>query len=156
MKIALASDHGGFELKEALKKHLVEDRKIEVLDLGTYSTESVDYPPYGHSCARAVVSGRADLGIVCCGTGIGISISANKIKGARCALVHSDFMAEMTKRHNDANMLAFGGRTTTPEEAIRWTDIWLDTPFDGGRHQRRIDLIEPEEIIEAVGEHWDK
>ena len=145
MQIALASDHGGFELKGALKKHLVEDRNMEVLDLGTDGPGSVDYPVFGHACGRAVASGRADLGIVCCGTGIGISISANKIKGVRCALVFSDFMAEMTKRHNNANMLAFGGRTTSAEDAIRWTDIWLDTPFDGGRHERRVNMIEPED-----------
>ena len=142
MKLAIASDHGGFELKEAIKKHLIEDRKIEVLDLGTHSTESVDYPDYGHACGKAVASGEADCGIVCCGTGIGISISANKIKGIRCALVTCDFSAEMTKRHNNANMIAFGGRTTSEEDAIRWTDLWLDSPFDGGRHQRRIDKIE--------------
>ena len=142
MKLAIASDHGGFELKEAIKKHLIEDRKIEVLDLGTHSAESVDYPDYGHACGRAVASGEADCGIVCCGTGIGISISANKIKGIRCALVTCDFSAEMTKRHNNANMIAFGGRTTSEEDAIRWTDLWLDSPFDGGRHQRRIDKIE--------------
>ncbi|MBR0140036.1 MAG: ribose 5-phosphate isomerase B [Firmicutes bacterium] len=156
MKIALASDHGGFELKEALKKHLAEDRNMEVLDLGTDGPGSVDYPVYGHACGRAVADGEADLGIVCCGTGIGISISANKIKGVRCALVCSDFMAEMTKRHNDANMLAFGGRTTSVEDAVRWTDIWLDTPFEGGRHQRRIDMIEPVPCCEKDPENTEE
>lgn len=142
MKIALASDHGGFELKEAIKKHLTEDRNLEVLDLGTNSTESVDYPSYGHACGKAVVSGQADLGIVCCGTGIGISISANKVPGVRCALVCSDFAAEMTKRHNNANIIAFGGRTTSNEDAIRWTDLWLDAEYEGGRHARRVAMIE--------------
>jgi len=142
MKIAIASDHGGFELKEIVKKHLQEDRKIEVIDLGTNSKDSVDYPIYGHKCAKAVANKEADLGIVCCGTGIGISISANKVSGIRCALLSSAYAAEFTKRHNNANMVTFGGRTTSPEDAILWTDIWLDTPFEGGRHQRRIDLIE--------------
>ncbi|MCF0151178.1 MAG: ribose 5-phosphate isomerase B [Firmicutes bacterium] len=142
MKIALAADHGGFELKEAVKKHLIEDRHIEVLDLGTHSAESVDYPAYGHACGKAVVSGQADCGIVCCGTGIGISISANKVKGVRCALVCSDFAAEMTKRHNNANIIAFGGRTTTAEDAIRYTDLWLDAEYEGGRHARRVAMIE--------------
>ncbi len=142
MRIALASDHGGFELKEAIKKHLTEDRNIEVLDLGTNSTASVDYPVYGHKCAHAVADGEADLGIVCCGTGIGISISANKVKGIRCALCTNEYMAEFTKRHNNANMLAFGGRTTTPDLANRMVDIWLDTEYEGGRHQRRVDQIE--------------
>ena len=142
MKLAIASDHGGFELKEAIKKHLIEDRKIEVLDLGTHSTESVDYPDYGHACGRAVASGEADCGIVCCGTGIGISISANKVKGIRCALVTCDFSAEMTKRHNNANMLALGGRTTNPKLALEIVDAFLDTEFEGGRHERRTDMLD--------------
>ncbi len=140
MKIAVASDHGGFSLKEALKAHLLE-RGFEVEDLGTHSEDSVDYPVYGEACARYVAEGKAERGIVCCGTGIGISIAANKVKGIRCALVTNEFMAEMARRHNDANVLAMGGRVLSPEEAVRFADIWLDSEFEGGRHQRRVDQL---------------
>lgn len=140
MKIALGSDHGGYALKETIKKYLIE-RNIEILDLGTDSEESVDYPKYGKATAEAVADGRADKGIVCCGTGIGISIAANKVKGIRCALCTDVNMAEMTKKHNDANMIAMGGRTTDPQTALEITAAWLDTEFEGGRHQRRIDML---------------
>ena len=140
MKIALASDHGGYQLKEEVKKYL-EDRGIEILDLGTNSEESVDYPEYGHACGEAVASGKADRGIVCCGTGIGISIAANKVKGVRCALCTDVNMAVMTRKHNDANMLAMGGRTTDTKTALEITAAWLDTEFEGGRHQRRVDML---------------
>ena len=141
MRIALASDHGGYELKEVLKKHL-EKRGFEILDLGTNSAESVDYPKYGQACGEAVTSGKADKGIVCCGTGIGISIAANKVSGVRCALATNAYMAEMAKQHNNANMLAFGGRVLSAEEAISITDTWLDTEFEsGGRHQKRVDML---------------
>ena len=141
MKIALASDHGGFALKEAIKKHLAE-RGIETLDLGTHSEESVDYPIYGKLCGEAVSGGAADLGIVCCGTGIGISIAANKVKGIRCGLCTSVEMAHLTKQHNNANILALGGRTTEPDLALAIVDEWLDTGFEGGRHQRRVDMLD--------------
>ena len=141
MKIAAASDHGGFALKEEVKKHLME-RGIEVLDLGTYSEESVDYPVYGKACGEAVASGKADLGIVVCGTGIGISIAANKVKGIRCGLCTSVEMARLTKQHNNANILALGGRTTETGLAMKIVDAWLDTEFEGGRHQRRVDLLD--------------
>ena len=141
MKIATASDHGGFALKEEVKKHLME-RGIEVLDLGTHSEESVDYPVYGKACGEAVASGKADLGIVVCGTGIGISIAANKVKGIRCGLCTSVEMARLTKQHNNANILALGGRTTETGLAMEIVDTWLDTEFEGGRHQRRIDLLD--------------
>lgn len=141
MKIAAASDHGGFALKEEVKKHLME-RGIEVLDLGTHSEESVDYPVYGKACGEAVASGKADLGIVVCGTGIGISIAANKVKGIRCGLCTSVEMARLTKQHNNANILALGGRTTETGLAMEIVDTWLDTEFEGGRHQRRIDLLD--------------
>ena len=140
MKIAIASDHGGYQLKEEVKKYL-EDRGIEILDLGTNSEESVDYPEYGHACGEAVASGKADRGIVCCGTGIGISIAANKVKGVRCALCTAVNMAVMTRKHNDANMLAMGGRTTDTKTALEITAAWLDTEFEGGRHQRRVDML---------------
>lgn len=141
MKIALASDHGGFELKETVKKHLLE-RNIEVVDLGTNSTESVDYPAYGTLCGETVVAGKADAGIVVCGTGIGISIAANKVKGVRCGLCTSVEMAHLTKQHNNANVLALGGRTTEPKLALEIVDEWLDTEFEGGRHQRRVDMLD--------------
>lgn len=141
MKIAVASDHGGYLLKETVKKHL-EDRGIEVLDLGTHSEESVDYPVYGKLCGETVANGEADLGVVCCGTGIGISIAANKVKGIRCGLCTSVEMAHLTKQHNNANVLALGGRTTQPELALAIVDEWLDTKFEGGRHQRRVDMLD--------------
>jgi len=140
MKIALGSDHGGYELKNEIIKHL-QSRGIETEDLGCYSTESVDYPIYGKAVAHAVADGKADLGIVCCGTGIGISIAANKVKGIRCALPYNEFTAQMCKQHNNANMISFGGRTLTVEQAIKYTDIWLDTEYEGGRHQRRVDML---------------
>ncbi|MBQ1214936.1 MAG: ribose 5-phosphate isomerase B [Firmicutes bacterium] len=141
MKIALAADHGGFQMKEALKAHLIE-RGIEILDLGTDSEASVPYPVYGKACGEAVASGQADRGILVCGTGIGISIAANKVKGIRAAVVTNEFMAEMCKAHNDANIISFGGRVITIEEAIRFTDIWLDTETEMGRHAERRAMIE--------------
>lgn len=141
MKIAVASDHGGFKLKEAVKEHLLE-RGLEVLDLGTNSEESVDYPTFGKACGEAVVGGQADAGIVVCGTGIGISIAANKVKGVRCGLCTSVEMAKLTKQHNNANVLALGGRTTETGLAMEIVDAWLDTEFEGGRHQRRVDMLD--------------
>ncbi len=141
MKIAVASDHGGFALKEKVKEHLIE-RGFDVEDLGTHSEESVDYPVYGKACGEAVASGKADLGVVVCGTGIGISIAANKVKGIRCGLCTSVEMAHLTKQHNNANILALGGRTTEPELALKIVDEWLDTEFEGGRHQRRVDMLD--------------
>lgn len=141
MKIAVASDHGGYELKENIKEYL-ESRDIQVLDLGTDSEESVDYPVFGKACAEAVASGKADRGIVCCGTGIGISIAANKVKGVRCALCTDVHMAEMSRKHNNANVLALGGRTTEKDKALEITKAWLDTEFEGGRHQRRVDMLD--------------
>lgn len=141
MKIAVASDHGGFALKEKVKEHLIEGG-FDVEDLGTHSEESVDYPVYGKACGEAVASGKADLGVVVCGTGIGISIAANKVKGIRCGLCTSVEMAHLTKQHNNANILALGGRTTEPELALKIVDEWLDTEFEGGRHQRRVDMLD--------------
>lgn len=141
MKIAIASDHGGFALKEVVKAHL-EERGLEVMDLGTHSEASVDYPVYGKACGEAVVSGEADCGIVVCGTGIGISIAANKVKGVRCGLCTSVEMAQLTKQHNNANVLALGGRTTAPDLALQIVDAWLDTEFEGGRHERRTNMLD--------------
>ena len=140
MKIALAADHGGFELKEKVKEYL-QEKGYELLDLGTHNEESVDYPNYGRACGEAVVKGDAEKGIVVCGTGIGISIAANKVKGIRCALCTNTFMAEMASRHNNANVLSLGGRVLEPELALQIVDVWLNTEFEGGRHQRRVDLL---------------
>lgn len=141
MKIAIASDHGGYQLKEAVKEYL-RKRDIRFVDLGTNSEESVDYPVFGKACAEAVAAGKADRGIVCCGTGIGISIAANKIKGVRCALCTDVHMAEMSRKHNNANVLALGGRTTDEKTALEITAAWLDTDFEGGRHQRRVSMLD--------------
>lgn len=140
MKIAVGSDHAGYELKEILKEHLIS-LGHEVQDFGTHSVESVDYPDFGIAVGEAVSEGRFERGIVCCGSGIGISISANKVKGVRCALCYEPLAAEMSRRHNDANVLALGGRMTSPEIARKIVDIWLSTSFESGRHQRRIDKI---------------
>ncbi len=141
MKIALAADHGGYELKLIVKEYLLE-KGYEVLDLGCNSEESVDYPNYGKACGEAVVNGDAEKGIVICGTGIGISIAANKVKGVRCSLCTSLFMAEMARKHNDANVLALGGRTLETELSLNILEVWLTTEFEGGRHQRRVDLLD--------------
>ena len=141
MKIAVAADHGGYKLKEKVKEHLLE-RGIEVEDLGTHSEESVDYPIYGKLCGEAVASGQADLGVVVCGTGIGISIAANKVHGIRCGLCTSVEMAHLTKQHNNANILALGGRTTGEELAMEIVDEWLDTQYEVGRHQRRVEMLD--------------
>ena len=141
MKIAVAADHGGYKLKEKVKEHLLE-RGIEVEDLGTHSEESVDYPIYGKLCGEAVASGQADLGVVVCGTGIGISIAANKVHGIRCGLCTSVEMAHLTKQHNNANILALGGRTTGEELAMEIVDEWLDTQNEVGRHQLRVEMLD--------------
>lgn len=138
--IALGADHGGFRLKEAIIEYLKKNG-IEYRDYGCFSEESVDYAVYAKKVADAVASGEADKGILCCGTGIGISIAANKVKGIRAAVVTNEFCAEMTRRHNDANILAMGGRVISPETAVKLTDIFLNTEFEGGRHERRIAQI---------------
>ena len=140
MMIALGADHGGYNLKEAIIEYLKE-KNVEYTDYGCYSEESVDYAVYAKQVADAVVSGKAEKGILCCGTGIGISIAANKVKGIRAAVVTNEFCAEMTRRHNDANILAMGGRVIDPQTAVKLADIFLNTEFEGGRHQRRIDQI---------------
>lgn len=140
MKIALGCDHGGYELKLALTEHL-KKRGVECEDLGC-DGERVDYPVYGKAVGEAVASGRADLGIVCCGTGLGISMAANKVKGIRCAVPTTPFMAEMAKKHNDANVLAFGGRVLTAQQAIELADIWLDSEFLGDYHAARVAMLD--------------
>ncbi|MBR2779558.1 MAG: ribose 5-phosphate isomerase B [Firmicutes bacterium] len=141
MMIALASDHAGFELKEAIKKHLL-DNNYDIIDMGTNSKNSCDYPIFAKKAAHAVATGQCEKGIVCCGTGIGVSIVANKVKGIRCALCTSEFTAEMAKRHNNANMVAFGARVSETEDVLRMVDVWLNAQFEEGRHQRRIDMME--------------
>lgn len=140
MKIVVGSDHGGFELKEVLKKHL-EEKGFEITDVGCYDTNSVDYPDIAAKACEKVVNNECDWGVLVCGTGIGISIAANKVSGIRCALVSNEYSAEMTKRHNNANMLAFGGRVTGPDLAKNILDAYIKADFEGGRHQARIDKI---------------
>ncbi len=141
MKIAVGCDHGGFELKEKVKVHL-EGKGYEVLDLGCHSTESVNYPVYGKAVGKAVASKEADYGIVICGTGIGISIAANKVKGVRAALCMNTTMARLTREHNDANILAFGARMVGDVLALEMVDTFLNTKFEGGRHTARVEMIE--------------
>lgn len=138
--IALGCDHGGFNLITAIKKYFDEEG-IAYKDYGTYSEESVDYPVYAAKVAKAVTSGECELGILCCGTGIGISMAANKFKGIRAAVVNNEFGAEMTRRHNHANILCMGGRVTTVENAIKYTKLFLSTPEEGGRHDKRVAML---------------
>lgn len=139
--IAVGCDHGGYELKLAVLKHL-DEKGVEYRDFGCDSTESVDYPVYAEKTARAVASGEYELGLLFCGTGIGISMAANKVKGIRAACCSDKFSAEKTREHNNANILCLGGRVVTPEQGIELVDIFLNTPFSGDeRHQRRIDMV---------------
>lgn len=142
MKVSIGCDHGGYDLKEEIKKHLIE-RGIEVVDVGCDRKERCDYPIYGREAALKVADKTCDKGIVICTTGIGISITANKVKGIRCALCSEPLSAKMTRLHNDANMLAMGAALIGLNMAKEITDTFLDTPFSGDeRHQKRIDLIE--------------
>ena len=140
MKIAIASDHGGYDYKQELIPY-IESLGHQVLDLGCHGPASVDYPDYGIPCAQAVARGEADRRVVICGTGIGISISANKVPGIRCALCTDPVMARLTREHNDANMLAMGGRIIGIELAKGIVQVFLSTEFSGGRHKTRIDKI---------------
>ena len=135
--IALGSDHGGFPLKEHIKEYL-DAHGLDYVDYGCADTSSCDYPVYGKAAAEAVASGKCDRGIVICTTGVGISIAANKVKGIRCALCTDTLTAEMTRRHNDANMLAMGAGIVGPILAERIVDTFLSTEFEGGRHARRV------------------
>jgi ribose 5-phosphate isomerase B len=138
--IAIGSDHGGYELKEAIKKHL-DEKGIEYKDFGTFSEESVDYPDYALKVAEAVASGQFEKGILLCGTGVGISIAANKVPGIRAAHVSDAFSARYCKEHNNANVLCMGGRVVGPGLAAILVDEWLNAEFQGGRHQKRLDKI---------------
>ena len=138
--LAIGSDHGGFELKQAVMKHLAE-RGVEYRDYGTFSDESCDYPDFGEAVGRAVASGECERGIVICGTGIGISIAANKVRGVRCALCGDCYSAQMCREHNDANVLALGARVLGEGLALKIVDTYLDSSFQGGRHARRVAKI---------------
>ncbi len=141
MKISLGCDHGGLELKNEIKAHL-EARGFECRDFGTYTKDSCDYPDYARPAAEAVASGECERGILVCTTGIGVSITANKVNGVRCALLHDKMSARLTREHNDTNMMALGAGVVGPMLALEIVDTWLDTPFSGvERHQRRIDKV---------------
>ena len=139
--IAIASDHGGYALKEHIKAYLAA-KGITCQDFGCETPDRCDYPVFGKAAAQAVASGQCEKGIVICTTGIGISISANKVKGIRCALCSEPLSAEMTRRHNDANMLAMGGGLIGNNMADRIVEVFLNTEFEGGRHQRRVNKLE--------------
>ncbi|MZP30759.1 ribose 5-phosphate isomerase B [Heliobacterium undosum] len=146
MKIAIGSDHGGFRLKEEIRGFLAEEMELagvkpEVIDMGTFSEDSVDYPEFGVKVAKAVVDREADFGIVVCGTGIGISIAANKVPGIRAALCGDTFSARMAREHNDANVLALGARVTGPGLARDIVAAFFSSAFAGGRHARRVDML---------------
>lgn len=140
MKIAIASDHGGYQLKEAVKEHL-QNANIEVVDFGCHSRESVDFPDYAKNVGESIVNGENQLGILCCGTGIGMSIAANKITGIRAAVVGDVFSAKATREHNDSNILCLGERVTGEGLACLIVDTWLSAEFLGGRHANRINGI---------------
>lgn len=139
MKIAIAADHGGFELKEAIKQHYTN---LNLTDLGTYSTESVDYPDIARAMVEYLRNQKADFGILVCGTGIGISIAANRCKGIRAALLYSEEAAKLAKQHNNANIIVFGGRTMAVNDVIKCIDTFINASYEGGRHQRRLDKLE--------------
>jgi len=148
-RVIVGSDHAGFELKEKVKKTL-ERLGVRVEDVGTHSTESVDYPDFAHRVAEAVEKGRSERGILVCGTGIGVSIAANRHPGVRAAVAYDAETARLSREHNDANVLCLGGRTIEPALADRIVEIWLRTPFAGGRHARRVAKIETgSEQVEA-------
>ncbi|SFH68955.1 ribose 5-phosphate isomerase B [Tindallia magadiensis] len=140
MKIVIASDHGGYQLKNTIVQHLIQ-KGIDITDFGTKDETSVDYPDYAKKVGVEVAAKKYDLGILVCGTGIGMSIAANKVQGVRCALVSDCFSARATRQHNDSNVLALGGRVIGTELALEIVDIWLKTEFEAGRHQRRVDQI---------------
>ncbi len=148
--IAIGSDHGGLELKEAIVKALAS-RGLDVDDFGTDNGESVDYPDFAEKVAGAVSRGEIKQGILVCGTGIGMSIVANKFPGVRAALATDEFMAQMAKEHNDANILVLGGRVLAEEKAVKMVNTWLDSSYEGGRHQRRLDKIAQVESAVRAG-----
>ena len=138
--IAIGCDHGGLEIKNAVIEYLKKNG-TEYRDYGTATADSVEYPVYAYQVARAVADGTAELGIICCGTGIGVSMAANKVKGIRAAVCSDEFCAEMTRRHNNANILCMGGRVIDGAKAVKLADIFLHTEFEGGRHSKRVQMI---------------
>ncbi len=149
MKIAIGSDHAGFDLKQAVIAHL-KSKNIEVMDVGTFTKESTHYPIYGQKVGNAVVNNEADLGVAICGTGIGIGIAANKVQGVRAATVSDTFSARMSRMHNNANVLAFGARVVGVGLALDIVDVWLGSEFEGGRHATRVDLISQIDVGEDI------
>ena len=141
MKIAIANDHSGVELKNQISEYIKEKYNYEIINLGSDTNEAVPYPLYGKKCAKAIVSKEADLGIAICGTGLGISLAANKVKGIRCCVCSEPLTASLSRRHNDANMLAFGARIVGLEMAKAIVDAFLTSSFEGGRHLERVDMI---------------
>ena len=148
MKIAIGADHAGFELKEKIKQYLIR-KGVEVDDRGTNSPESVDYPDYARVVGEVVAGRRAESGILVCGTGIGMAIAANKVPGIRAAKVNSEVEAQLSREHNDANVMTIGGRVVDEASAFKIVDRWLSTQFSGGRHQRRVDKISDIERVES-------
>lgn len=140
MKIAIGADHGGYQLKEEIKR-LLDSMDVEYEDVGCDCEQSVDYPDYALPVAEKVASGACDRGILICGTGIGMSIAANKVRGVRCALVHDLFSAKATREHNDSNVLAMGARVIGPGLALEIVKVWLGAEFEGGRHAKRVEKI---------------
>lgn len=141
MKIAIASDHGGLEMKNELIKHFTS-KGLNLTDLGTNSADSVDYPDFADKMAKHILAKESDFGILICGTGVGISIRANRHKGIRAALVYNEFVAQMAKAHNNANVIVFGGRTMNVEDVKKYCDIFINTTFEGGRHQNRLNKLD--------------
>ena len=141
MKFVVASDHAGVDMKDFIADFL-KNKNFDVVDLGTNGTTSVDYPVYADKLANYILSNNDVLGILVCGTGVGISIRANRYKGIRAAILYSDEVAVMVKKHNNANVMVFGGRTMSKEDITRRIDIFLNTEYEGGRHQRRIDMLD--------------
>lgn len=141
MKIAIAADHAGVVLKDALKSFL-ESENISVLDFGTNNSESVDYPDFAQKVARAISTREVERGVLVCGSAIGMAITANRHKGVRAAVIRDGYDARMSREHNDANVACFGARVTPAEQAIDLLRVWLTTPFEGGRHQKRVDKID--------------
>ncbi len=138
--IALGADHGGVLIKDAIKKYL-DSEKIAYKDFGTFDEESIDYAPIAAQVAHSIINGEAERGMLCCGTGIGMSIAANKVNGIRASVCTNAFCAEMTRRHNNSNILCLGGRVIDEKQAVELAKIYIETEFEGGRHQRRIDEI---------------
>ena len=153
--LAIGCDHAGYELKQEIIKHL-EEKGIEYKDFGCYSEEAVDYPVYGKLVGHAVADGECEKGILICGTGIGISMAANKFKGIRAGLCSTQYQAEMTRRHNNANILCMGGKNIGEREAIEMLEIFLNTPYDGGFHDGSLDLIKDIENLTMNDEVWNE